>query len=115
MAQVSFQNVMAFTRVLAFCLLTYKLLRLAWRNTQVENEVLAGKAVDGILQMLNPTEKLRAFFRVGASDLVSQIGSHVAVHQDDVTRVQSRFDSRFGFKAVSRVEQRGKVRVNCWQ
>ena len=46
---------------------------------------------------------------------MGQVGADVAVDQDDLTFVQSGFNFRLGFEAVTGIEQRGEMGVDSFK
>ena len=84
-------------------------------NAQVEDETFAGKAVNGVLEMLDPLEEFRALGGGDASGLMSEVGADIAVHQNNLAVVQGGFELRFGFEAVAGVEQSGEVGIDAFE
>jgi len=90
-------------------------LRFLRGNPKVEDEAFAGKAVDAVLEMLDPLQKFGALGRGDARGLVSEVGTDVAVHQNNLAVVQGGFQSRLGFEAVTGIEQGSEVGVDSFE
>ncbi len=65
--------------------------------------------------MLDPFQKFGALRRGDASGLVSEVGSDVTVHKNNLAVVQGGLEFRLGFEAVARVEQSSEVRVHAFE
>src|SRR5882724_7632709 len=62
--------------------------------------------------MLDPGEKFTALAGRRARCLVREIGSDVAVGEDDLAGLESGLEFGLGLEAVTGVEQGGEVRIN---
>src|SRR5713226_6330814 len=63
-------------------------LRFSRRHAKVEDETFAGKAVNAVLEMLDPFQKSGTLLRGDTSGLVSEDGTDVAVHKNNLAAVQ---------------------------
>src|SRR5260370_40561522 len=79
------------------------------RYAEVEDEIFTGKAVDAVLEMLDPGQELGTLRRRDTSGLMGEVGTDVAVHQNNLAFVQGGFDFRLGFEAVPGINQPAEV------
>jgi hypothetical protein len=71
------------------------------RNAKVKNQILPWEAVDFVFEVLDPFEKLGALRGRDTRGLMRQIGSDVAVDEDNLTAVQRGFQLKSGFETVA--------------
>ncbi len=87
-------------------------LRLNSGHAQIDHEVFAGETVNGVLEMLKPSDKLVALVRRHASGLVSEIGRDVTVGEDHFALFEGAAQLLLGFETVACIEKCGEVRVD---
>src|SRR5438445_8899348 len=85
------------------------------RHPQIKDEVLAGKSIDAVLEMLDPFQECRALSGRNTSGLMGEVGSHIAVGENNLAVVQSGFQFRLGFKAVAGVKEGSEVGIDTFE
>ena len=87
-------------------------MRLDRGDAQIDDQVFDGQAVKAIFETFQPGEEFIALVGGHAFGLVREIGADIAIGKNNFPGRQRRFDFGFGLQAISRVEQRGEMRVD---
>src|SRR5271165_3919708 len=91
--------------VIAGSLLLDHFLGFRRRHAEIQDQLFARQAVDGIFHVADPIEKFRAFLRHATRALMRKIGAHVSVGKNNLAIAQRGFQFGFGFQTVAGVEQ----------
>jgi hypothetical protein len=87
-------------------------LRLNSGHTQIDHEVFVGETVNGVLEMLKPSDKFVAPMGRYTRRLVSEIGRDVAVGEDYRALFEGAAQLLLGFEAIACIEKCGEVRID---
>src|ERR1700730_16889664 len=101
MLQAGFEKIAFGARVAARRFLLHEFLCFARRHAQVHNDVLARQFVNVVFQVLNPLAELRTPFKCSSGGLMREIGTDVAVDENDFAFGQGCFEPGFSLEAVA--------------
>src|SRR6266481_2441945 len=100
MAQAGFQKILLGVGIAALRFERDQFLGFHGGNAQIQDEILAGKVVDVVLEVLDPAPKILALFGSYPRGLMGEIGANVTVDQNDFAFIQGRVYFGFGLEAI---------------
>src|SRR5277367_1199121 len=115
MAETGFQNILLVLGVAAGGFSRYKLLCLTRRDSEIEDQSFSRQIVNVVFQVFDPGDESRAVRGGGASGLMGEIRTDVAVREDDFALIQSCLQPELGFEAITGVEEGAEVRIHRFE